>query len=442
MDGRTEPGIAADHTTASIPARASAGGPAQAIPVSPAPVSLRNDLARAMGAPWIRLTVDLLFFLGIAGLLLIYNVAGLAEGRSSFWAVLAALSSAVSLGLVFIRRERPWLFLGSLVVTGGLLTWVSSLPALAFLLGAGLFVLEAYGPTGRVRQATTIGLAVLIVAGAGYQTLEAGAFAAVLLVSLLGWARGVRSQRQYRASLIDRLEAAERERDLRAEQAVIAERNRIARDIHDLVSHSLAVVAVQAAGAERIADKDPDRAREALAVIAQTSRDALGEMRALLDVLRDPAVASSEPSPGLHELTALADNMTTRGIPVRFTSTGQPCALGPGPQLALYRTAQEALTNVAKHGVPEKGADLVLRYLPEAVELEVSNAVPATRNDEQAVDETGQVIPGSGIGQAGIRERLALYGGTLTTTGSVDSYRLLVRMPRADAAAFDQKGST
>ena len=178
------------------------------------------------------------------------------------------------------------------------------------------------------------------------------AIAAASLAGVIGWARGVRTERLYRAGLLQRAEDAERERDLRAEQAVAQERARIARDIHDVVSHSLAVVVVQAAGAERVADRQPERAREALGVIAETARGALTEMRAMLQVLRsgDAAGRDGAPSPGLPDIEALVSELSGRGLPVQLSTTGTPYSLGPGRELALYRVAQESLTNALKHG--------------------------------------------------------------------------------------------
>ena len=378
------------------------------------------------GYSWARYAVDGLFAAGLLGLFAVYLIPVALEFGLGPLALLGGLGALASLLLVPSRREHPVRFLAVLLASAGYLTLVGGLPALVFLAPAGLFCLEAYGVSGWVRRWLGPAIAlVLVVSVAVTSPPTVGVIAGVLLLSIYGWARGVRAQRRYRESLLERVAVAERERELLTQQAVAAERNRIARDIHDLVSHSLAVVAVQAAGAERIAEQDPQRAKEALGVISSSARDALGEMRAMLDVLRSGGTgeAAADPSPGLARVAELAHGMADRGLAVRYEQSGQPYRLAPGAELALYRVVQEALTNAVKHGDVSAGADVQLDFGVDAVTVTVGNRVAAA-------DEEATAVPGGGSGQVGMRERLAIYGGRLEAGQESGEYRVRAVLPR------------
>lgn len=378
------------------------------------------------GFAWPRLAVDVLFLLGLSALFAVYLIPLLDDPGLTLTTVGCTVAALVCLLLVPGRRRHPLRLFIALVVASSLIAAVSAVPSGLFLIPAGLFCLEAYGQRGWARTwlvPVTILLIVGAVASSSAWTVTIGA--TITLLSIMGWARGVRTQRRYRDSLLERLAVAERERDLRAERAVAEERTRIARDIHDLVSHSLAVVAVQAAGAERAFDRDPGQAREALGVISHTARDALAEMRAMLAVLRqgDAPAETGAPSPGLAQIEELATGMDDSGMPVRWQISGQAYRLAPGAELALYRVAQEALTNALKHGRFREGAEVLLAFGPEDVELEV-------RSTLSGPNQTSPGIPGAGTGQVGMRERLALYGGTLQLESDDRQYRVLAQVPR------------
>ncbi len=382
------------------------------------------DLSNAPN--WTTRMVDLLFYVGLAGLLAIYLAPLLDQQPFSPITVAAGFVAVASLFSVHLRRTQPMLLFVLLLVASTLLSIGNGVPAAGlFLLPPALFCLEAYDQRRWVRRwVVSIAVAALLVwLVVASDQIPFTVIASVTLLSVIGWARGIRAQRQYRESLVERLEVAERERDLRAAQAVAAERARIARDIHDLVSHSLAVVAVQAAGAERIADRDPAMAKEALGVISRTARDALTEMRGMLEVLRAPAgdTASDAPSPGLEELASLVDGLAARGVPAKLDVVGDPCELAQGAELALYRVVQEALTNAVKHG-DQSAALVVVEYADDGVKVTVSNGVGAA-----AVG--GTAIPGAGSGQLGMRERLALYGGTLTIEQTGGTYVVTAKVP-------------
>ena len=379
---------------------------------------------------WPARMVDVLFYVGLAGLLLFYLSAALSDAGVNPATVAAALAAAGSLLTVHLRRRRPMVMFTALAITSGLLMLGGELPAWIVLLPPGLFCLSAYDQREWVRRWFVPGVVIALIAWlvAFSEEVLVTVIGSITLLSIIGWANGIRVQRQYRESLLQRIEVVERERDLRAAQAVAAERARIARDIHDLVSHSLAVVAVQAAGAERIADRDPARAKEALGVISGTARDALTEMRGMLEVLRAPEgekTAAAAPTPGLADLQGLVAGLAARGVPVRLETTGEPYPLAPGAELALYRVVQEALTNAVKHG-DQSGAEVTLDYEAEQVVATVGNrvAAPATPGSE---------IPGSGSGQLGMRERLAIYRGAMTIDHSGEHHRVIVTLPRNEA---------
>ena len=186
-----------------------------------------------------------------------------------------------------------------------------------------------------------------------------------------------------------------------AQQAERDDRIRIARELHDVVAHGLSLIAVQAGVANWVVESQPAEAARALASIEEISRGALREMRALLGVLRveDDGAADLEPAHGLADLPALADRVTAAGIKVTLDVRGEPRDLLPGLDLAAYRVAQEALTNVIKHS----GATsclVIIRYEAAAVGLEITD------------DGVGAAGHRDGHGIKGMRERVALYDGT------------------------------
>ena len=235
---------------------------------------------------------------------------------------------------------------------------------------------------------------------------------------LAGFTVGHRA-RQARAAE-DRLALAEAHRRAEAELAVADERARIARELHDVVAHSISVMTVQAGGVRRLLREDQVREREALHAIEETGREALTEMRRLLGILRGAnQQADLAPQPGLGRLEALAQQARDAGLPVELSVEGEPYPVPPGLDLSAYRVVQEALTNAIKHAGPAR-ASVVVRYEPGAIELEVAN--------DGGGDAHGD---GARQGLAGMRERVAFYGGTFEA-GAVDGgrgYAVRARIP-------------
>jgi signal transduction histidine kinase len=181
--------------------------------------------------------------------------------------------------------------------------------------------------------------------------------------------------------------------------AVAEERARIARELHDVIAHSVSVMTVQAGAARLLLAEDPARAREPLLAVEETGRQALAEMRRLLGILRgDEEPAALAPQPGIAALASLAEQLRAAGLPVDVVEEGVPRALPPGVDLAAYRVVQEALTNALKHAGAAR-AEVSVRYGPGALEVSVVN--------DGHVPGNGR--PGHGL--VGMRERVTLYGG-------------------------------
>jgi signal transduction histidine kinase len=216
------------------------------------------------------------------------------------------------------------------------------------------------------------------------------------------------------AELTVRLRAEQAER---ARREVAEERVRIARELHDVVAHHMAVINVQAGLARFVFDSDARTAREALATIADTGGEALAELRRMLGLLRADGVdgsgehgAATEPTPGLDRLEEMAERVRAGGVPVDLRVQGRPRSLPPGVQLCVYRVVQEALTNVLKHA-PGAAATVELTY--RAGEMAVS-VTDDGRSEEhgRGADQDTMSGPG-GHGLIGMRERAKLYGGTI-----------------------------
>ncbi|MET8979703.1 sensor histidine kinase [Streptomyces sp. NPDC004539] len=219
----------------------------------------------------------------------------------------------------------------------------------------------------------------------------------------------VRSRRAVVQAIRDRAERAERTREEEARRRVAEERLRIARDLHDVVAHHIALVNVQAGVAAHVMDKRPDQAKEALAHVREASRSALNELRATVGLLRqsgDPE-APTEPAPGLGRLDELADTFRNAGLKVEVARADQDTTLPAAVDLAAYRVIQEALTNVRKHAGPEAKAEVSVVRVGPNVEITVLD--DGTPTEEPAGEA------GGGHGLLGMRERVTALRGTLTT---------------------------
>jgi signal transduction histidine kinase len=221
------------------------------------------------------------------------------------------------------------------------------------------------------------------------------------------------TRQAYLAALEERAARLEYERDQQARLVAATERTRIAREVHDIVTHSLSVMVALADGAAAASASAPERAGAVMRQVAATGRQAIGEMRRIVGTLRtDDASEDADagrPLPGLDDLDDLLAQVRAAGLPVRLTVTGQPRPLPPGAQLAVYRIVQESLTHARRHAPGAVGAAVTLRYLDDGIEAEISNDGPVADGMPPGR------VPGDrgGHGIAGMRERAAAYGGSV-----------------------------
>ena len=235
-----------------------------------------------------------------------------------------------------------------------------------------------------------------------------------------GVGRLIRSWRHQAATLVQRTAELEQAQHWQAQAAVAEERNRIARELHDVIAHSVSVMVVHAGAAEQMLDVDPERAREPLATIQTSGRQAVLELRRLLGILRADEEASLSPQPSVRHLDALACQVRDAGVAVELHIEGSPRELAPGVDLAAYRIVQEALTNTLKHAGPAT-ATVVLRYSMDTLDIDVID-------DGQAPPEVTPV--GTGNGLAGIRDRVCLYGGQFDAGPCPDrGFRVHAQLP-------------
>lgn len=225
------------------------------------------------------------------------------------------------------------------------------------------------------------------------------------------------------AVLAQRARLLEAERDAKARMAVAEERGRIARELHDIIAHSVSVMVVQAGAAQEVLVPRPERAATALAAIAQTGRDALVDLRRLLGLLREgDAPAALAPRPGVKDLYTLAGQVRAAGLPVTVNLRGEPATLPAGVDLTAFRIVQEALTNALKHAGPAKAA-VIVDFAPDALLVTVSD----TGTGRAGHSPNGM---GGGHGLAGMRERVTLYGGDLDVGPASDGgFRVTARLP-------------
>ena len=314
---------------------------------------------------------------------------------------------------------------------------LASIPVLALLalgyssavIGAALF-LAAYtvaAHSERTVAAVALGYAVIVIVVVSFVTpTDAGVGGLVTNAALFAGAfalgRGTRVRRENEALLRERAELAERARVDQARHAVADERLRIAQELHDVLGHSLGVIALQSGVGAHVIDVDPAEAKATLEAISQTSRSSLAEVRRILGALRtDTEATGYHPPPGLDALDALAAELSEAGVPVRVHVQGLPHQVPAALDLTAYRVVQESLTNVVRHAGPAQ-ADVTIRYEDRLVTVQV---------DDDGRGAVGQDSDqGGGHGQLGMRERVAVWGGTLHTGARPEGgYRVLATLP-------------
>jgi signal transduction histidine kinase len=353
----------------------------------------------------------------VAGVFVLFGL--LMIGRDAGWWSFAPLLIGAP---IVVRRKYPALVFWTIIAIGAFQVLSPDfISASDLAVPVALYSLAAYRPRSR----SLTGLAVCLV-GAGVAVARVQpttshdgttssrdwviwvfAFAVFASPMVIAWVAGdsMQYRRSYYVELEEKADRLERERDQQAQIAAATERARIARELHDVVAHNVSVMVVQAEGAAYAMDSAPENTRKALGAIADTGRSALVEMRRLLGVLRtQDGVAERAPQPGIDQLEDLLEQVRTTGVSVEFRVEGVPVELPQGVALAAYRIVQESLTNARKHGGPEVSACVGMHYSEHELRLQVQD------NGRGAAAPTD----GQGNGLAGMRERVAMFGGELT----------------------------
>ncbi len=365
-------------------------------------------------------------------LALVVLVGSVVEVFGTGWPVWFVLPAALASIALIWRCSAPILVAAVIVVNATLVAVVLA-PAQGSFFGFVAMVISLYSVG--VYESRQTGLKVLVVAitaiaAAGLATsamvegVNLGDWIPIGVWLSLAWILGaeVRRSRMRNDQLRLLNQQLADERDVRAREAVSVERSRLARELHDVVAHNVSLMAVQAEGAGRVLEGDQAQVRAALAAIATTGRDTIEELRRLLGILRaDGAGTGLVPQPGLADLEPLLDRVRSSGLAVDLTVTGEPIALSAGAQLSAFRIVQEALTNTLKHA-DASHVSVDLLYWPGAVEVRVA--------DNGHAHDPGV---GTGQGLVGLRERVALYGGSLTAGGDLTGYTVHAFLPLGNA---------
>jgi signal transduction histidine kinase len=348
-----------------------------------------------------------------SGVALFLALSAIDEYATPTWWLPLVVSVGLGMALgaaLWWRRRRPELVTGFVLAAG--LAYHLLVPEVVLPV-AGFFAVGSLA-AARPPRVSLLGLGgLLALAGANFFTSTAGDALFTMGLAVGAWALGevVRSRH-----------AAVQEGSRRA---VTEERARLARELHDVIAHSVSVIVVQAAAADHVFEERPDQARTALRSIEAAGRDAQRELRRLLAAVRTDATADvAHPQPGLGRLDELTAPLRTAGLQVEVRREGRARALPAGVDLSAYRIVQEALTNTLRHAGASR-ANVTVRYLSDAVEV-------AVLDDGRGVGTAGEV---GGRGIAGMRERAAMLGGELEAGPLPEGgYRVHARLPLEPAS--------
>jgi signal transduction histidine kinase len=259
----------------------------------------------------------------------------------------------------------------------------------------------------------------------------------LLLIALWFIADSIRTRRVYLSGLVEQSEERQRLAIEGARRSIVEERLEIARELHDVVTHSLSVIAIQSGVGRHVMDKQPEEARKALLAVESTSRSALEELRRVLGVLRrrDTGAAELTPAPTLGDLVTLIDGVRAAGVPVDFAIDGDVPPLPEGLQLSVYRIVQEALTNVVKHA-HAASATVRLTFPDDEVEIEVTNdAAHHEHRAGQSLESPATLNADGGHGIVGMTERALAFDGTLKAGPQPDGgFRVSARLSTRGAS--------
>jgi signal transduction histidine kinase len=374
----------------------------------------------------VEVVIVLLVLVGMVDTVLRSVSAG--SPNTSLWFALSAMGV---LAIVIVARRRfPFAGPAAYWLLGAGIAFVDPilLPSAESFFAVGLATAFLLGNL-RDRRKAGLGLAVILASTAilvseipGHTTAEV--FFIPLDFAICWFAGFMLHESADQAEAAEaRATVAERDREADALRAVIEERTRIARELHDIVGHSVSVMTVQTSGVRRLLRPEQEQEREALLAVERTGREALAEMRRVVGALRDPRGGPAlAPQPSLSRIDTLVAHARETGLPVDLEIEGEPVPLPAGVDLTAYRLVQEGLTNTIKHA-SARHADVRVRYDGDHVEIEVFD-------DGRGMD--GKAATAGGHGLVGMRERVSIYGGELEAGARAEGgYRLRARLPVA-----------
>ena len=367
--------------------------------------------------------------LALAGLLAAFGLAELWLVHVGPKSIAVPATAVAALALSF-RRIAPLLtvtaVLGALAAESLLGVSLQKPDAPPLLALVAVYTAGAYLSLRDAVAGLALAIAGIGASFAGSSTNGHSDFAFTSVVVTAGWlvGRGMHGRVTQAAALAERTQRLEQEAEAERAAAVAEERRRIARDLHDVIAHSVSVMVVQAGAAEDVFDRDPAAVLEPIRAVQETGRGALVEISRLLGLLReDGAELGLAPQPRIDDLPELAAQTEAAGLPVDLRVEGTPRSLPLGVDLSIYRIAQEALTNARKHNAGSR-AHVVLRYRDEFAELEIENDGVASTNGHRG-----------GHGLIGMRERVAVFGGSLEAGPRPDGgFRVIARLPLPPSA--------
>ena len=416
------------------------------VPVVPLPLTQRLSTRQ-----WT--TVDVV----VAALLALASIGAVVADTRQNHGVHGAALNALRIGLIVVacaalpyRRLHPKPVMAVITAASTASILVGARGPMMLAVVMAVYTVASLSP-----PRVSLRVVVMVITAVTVASLLANGWDAIAtpLPILVGWLAGEnsRTRRAYIAGVTAWASERDREREERSRRAVADERLRIARELHDVVAHTMSVVAVRSGVARVVVDTQPEEARRALEIIETTSRRALQEMRLLVGVLREgDAGRDYTPAPGMADLPRLVEEIGAAGVTVSVQVEGEPRPLPPGVDVSVFRILQEALTNVVRHAGGAR-ARLLVRYQTDRVELEVSDdgggrsgtaRYPAYPNSSAAVATTPvatavatKPAESQGHGLVGMRERVALFGGTLAAGATPSGFTVTAVIPTDDRTA-------
>ncbi len=340
------------------------------------------------------------------------------------------IAFAIAVGLVLVRRAHPVPTLAAALAASAVVIAVTDRPTVLFPVALVALFTVAQQNTRRIAAVagaiTTLSFLLMITALLKGDAIEGAGLAAIAWPAFAAAAgAAVRAVRESVATAQERALQAEQSRELEAQRRVIEERLRIARDVHDLVAHHIAVINVQSAVAGHLMESDADAAGEALDAVRDAASTVVDQLGELLGVLRSPEDAT-EPTTPTPDLTAVEDliaSFAASGLDIRHETSGTPRAMSGLAEVTAYRVVQESLTNAHKHGVG--AATVSLRFDDQGLEVAVTNPTPGPVGEDEG---------SGGFGLVGMRERVEAIGGSISAGPSPDGQRFEVhaKLPGTD----------